>query len=124
LLVEDEQSLRTLTRNLLEQVGYAVLEANNGADALEIAKHHYDRIHLLLTDVVMPGMNGPALAEKILAIHPQAKTLYVSGYAGSFGTQTGLIPVGASLVQKPFSRMTLLQKVRNVLDVQKKSEKT
>ena len=124
LLVEDEQAVRTLTRNLLENSGYVVLEADNGANAIEVAKQHLGPIHLLLTDVVMLGMKGPALAEKILAIHPEAKTLYVSGYAGSFGTQTGLIPEGASLVQKPFSRVTLLKKMRNLLDVREKSEET
>ena len=124
LLVEDEQSVRALTRNLLEQGGYTVLEADNGAHAVEIAKQHHGPIHLLLTDVVMPGMNGPAVAEMILPIHPEAKTLYVSGYSSSFGTQTGLVPAGANLFQKPFSRAALLRKVRNLLDMQKKSETT
>ena len=124
LLVEDEQSVRALTRNLLEQGGYTVLEADNGAHAVEIAKQHHGPIHLLLTDVVMPGMNGPAVAEMILPIHPEAKTLYVSGYSSSFGTQTGLVPAGANLLQKPFSRVALLRKVRNLLDMQKKSETT
>jgi PAS domain S-box-containing protein len=124
LLVEDEQSVRALTRNLLEQGGYTVLEADNGAHAVEIAKQHHGPIHLLLTDVVMPGMNGPAVAEMILPIHPEAKALYVSGYSSSFGTQTGLVPAGANLFQKPFSRAALLRKVRNLLDMQKKSETT
>jgi signal transduction histidine kinase/CheY-like chemotaxis protein len=124
LLVEDEQSVRALTRNLLEQGGYTVLEADNGAHAVEIAKQHHGPIHLLLTDVVMPGMNGPAVAEMILPIHPEAKALYVSGYNSSFGTQTGLVPAGANLFQKPFSRAALLRKVRNLLDMQKKSETT
>ena len=124
LLVEDEQSVRALTRNLLEQGGYTVLEADNGAHAVEIAKQHHGPIHLLLTDVVMPGMNGPAVAEMILPIHPEAKALYVSGYSSSFGTQTGLVPAGPNLFQKPFSRAALLRKVRNLLDMQKKSETT
>ena len=124
LLVEDEQSVRALTRNLLEQGGYTVLEADNGAHAVEIAKQHHGPIHLLLTDVVMPGMNGPAVAEMILPIHPEAKALYVSGYSSSFGTQTGLVPAGANLFQKPFSRAALLRKVRNLLEMQKKSETT
>ena len=124
MLVEDEQSVRALTRNLLEQSGYTVLDADNGAHAVEIAVQHHGPIHLLLTDVVMPGINGPALADKILPIHPETKTLYVSGYSGSFGTQTGLVPEGADLLQKPFSRSALLRKLRNVLDVQKKSGNT
>jgi DNA-binding NtrC family response regulator len=122
--VEDEQSVRTLTRNLLEEGGYTVLEAKNGAHAVEIANEHYGPIHLLLTDVVMPGMNGPAVADKILPIHSKAKVLYVSGYSSSFGTQTGLVPVEANLLQKPFSRASLLRKVRNLLDMQKKSKPT
>jgi DNA-binding NtrC family response regulator len=76
---------------------------------------------LLLTDVVMPGMQGPALTGKILPIHSETKVLYVSGYSSSFGTQTGLIPAGANLLQKPFSREALLRKLRNLLDVQKES---
>jgi CheY-like chemotaxis protein len=124
LLVEDEQSVRKLTRSLLEESGYTVLEAENGAHAVEIAKQHHGPIHLLLTDVVMPGMNGPAVADKILPIHSETKVLYVSGYSSSFGTQTGLVPAGANLFQKPFSRAALLRKVRNLLDMQKKSETT
>jgi two-component system, cell cycle sensor histidine kinase and response regulator CckA len=124
LLVEDEQSVRALTRNMLEQSGYTVLEADSGARAMEIAQQHHDPIHLLLSDVVMPGMNGPTLVRKILPLHPEAKELYVSGYSGKFGTQTGLIPAGATLLQKPFSRTALLLKLRNLLDVQKKSDTT
>lgn len=124
LLVEDEQSVRALTRSLLEHGGYTVLEAGSGAHAIEIATQHPETIHLLLTDVVMPGMNGPTLAEKILSIHPETKALYASGYSGGFGTQTGLVPAGATLLQKPFSRVALLQKVRNVLDGDAKSEIT
>jgi CheY-like chemotaxis protein len=123
LLVEDEQSVRALTRNLLEQGGYTVLEADNGAHAVEIAKRH-GHIHLLLTDVVMPGMNGPAVVDKILPIHSETKVLYVSGYSSSFDTPTGLVPAGADLLQKPFSRAALLRKVRNLLDMQKKSKPT
>ena len=122
LLVEDEQSVRVLTRSLLEQGGYTVLEADNAAHAIEIAKQHHGPIHLLLTDVVMPGMNGPALADEILPIRLDTKVLYVSGYSGSFGTQTGLIPEGANLLQKPFSRAVLLRKLRNLLDMHEKSE--
>ena len=117
LLAEDDPSVRTLTRSLLEQGGYCVLEAENGDHALEIAKQNRAPIDLLLTDVVMPGISGPALACEILTIHPEAKALYMSGYSGSFGFQTGLIPDGAHLLQKPFSRITLLQKLRSLLDV-------
>jgi PAS domain S-box-containing protein len=116
LLVEDEQAVRALTRSLLEQGGYTVLEAENGAQAIEMARQHPGLIHLLLTDVVMPGMNGPALVGNILPIHPEAKVLFVSGYSGRFGAHTGLVPEGANLLQKPYSRATLLQKLRDVID--------
>ena len=109
---------------MLEQNGYTVLEADNGAHAVEVAKGHHGPIHLLMTDVLMPGMNGPALAEKMLWIHPEAKTLYASGYSGTLGSQSGLLPDGANFLQKPFARQTLLRKVRNLLDVRKKSEPT
>jgi two-component system cell cycle sensor histidine kinase/response regulator CckA len=124
LLVEVEESVRKLTRSLLEESGYTVLEADNCAQAAEIAKRHHDPIHLLLTDVVMPGMNGPAVADQILPIHSETKVLYVSGYSSSFGSQTGLVPAGANLLQKPFSRAALLRNVRDVLEMQKKSEIT
>jgi two-component system, cell cycle sensor histidine kinase and response regulator CckA len=124
LLVEDEQSVRTLTRTMLEQSGYTVLEAENGSRAVEIAKDHQGRIQLLLTDVLMPEMNGPELSEKVHWIHPEAKTLYASGYSSSFGTQNGLLHEGASLLQKPIVRTTLLRKIRSLLDVQKESELT
>ena len=122
LLVEDEPSVRKLTRNLLEQGGYTVLEADNGEHAVDIARKHSGPIHLLLTDVVMPGMTGPILVEKIASVHPEAIPLYVSGYSGSFGTQTGLVPEGAALLQKPFTRAALLKKLRSLLDADQKSE--
>ncbi len=116
LLVEDEPSVRKLTRSLLEQGGYTVLEADNGEHAVDIAQKHRGPIHLLLTDVVMPRMTGPMLVEKIAVIHPEAIPLYVSGYSGSFGTQSGLVPEGAALLQKPFTRAALLKKLRSLLD--------
>jgi two-component system, cell cycle sensor histidine kinase and response regulator CckA len=115
LLVEDEPSVRTLTRNLLEQSGYTVLAAENGAHAMEAGQRHAGPIHLLLTDVVMPGINGPALARELSSIHPETKVLYISGYSGSFGTQSGMIPAGAKLLPKPFSRTALLRKLQELL---------
>jgi two-component system, cell cycle sensor histidine kinase and response regulator CckA len=118
LLVEDEESVRTLTRNLLEEGGYSVLEAGNGIEALEIAQRHDGTIHLLLTDVVMPGMNGPTLAESLAVTHPKMKALCMSGYTGTFFNLSGLVDRGVALLQKPFSRDMLLRKVRDVLDSQ------
>jgi two-component system cell cycle sensor histidine kinase/response regulator CckA len=124
LLVEDEESVRTLTRSLLEEGGYKVIEASSGAHALELAEAYSGPIHLLLTDVVMPGMNGRVLAQKLIAAMPETRVLYVSGYTGSFASHNELLEAGAVLVQKPFSRTTLLRKLREVLDLQKELQPT
>jgi two-component system, cell cycle sensor histidine kinase and response regulator CckA len=124
MLVEDEESVRRLTRSLLEEGGYTVIEASNGAQALEIAGKYSGPIHLLLSDVVMPGMNGQVLAQKMIEVQPKMRVLYISGYTGSFSSHERLFDAGAILVQKPFSRATLLRKLREILDFQKESEPT
>jgi len=124
LLVENEESVRTLTRSLLEEAGYTVIEASNGAQALEVAGRRSGPIHLLLTDVVMPGMNGRVLAKKMIEAQPKMKVIYISGYTGSFSSHGELFDAAATLVQKPFSRATLLRKLREALDFQKESEPT
>jgi two-component system, cell cycle sensor histidine kinase and response regulator CckA len=124
LLVEDEKSVRTLTRSILEDGGYTVIDASSGNHALAAATKHSGPIHLLLTDMVMPGMNGRMLAEKMIAVRPGIRVLYVSGYTGNISSYGDFLDVEVSLVQKPFSRITLLQKLREVLDVQKISEPT
>jgi len=116
LLVEDEESLRSLTRQFLDQSGYDVIEAANGTHALDVAQGHHGPIHLLLSDVVMPGMSGPALAAALAPLHPETKVLYVSGYTGGFAVHNGLLDARMRLLQKPFSRDALLQKVRQTLD--------
>ena len=116
LLVEDEESLRRLTRQFLEQSGYHVIEAANGSLALEVVQEHLGPIHLLLSDVVMPGMSGPALAAMLAPLHPETKVLYVSGYTGRFAVHNGLLDARMRLLQKPFSKDGLLQKVRQTLD--------
>jgi len=122
LLVEDEQSLRALTRDLLERSEYTVLEASSGAHALEVAQRHGGPIHLLLTDVVMPGMNGGILAANLAPLHPEMKVLFMSGYTGSFATQKGLLGEGSKVLQKPFSRDALLRKLREVLESESPQE--
>ena len=122
LLVEDEESVRTLTRSLLEEGGYTVLEASSGTHALEVAGKHSGPIHLLLTDVVMPGMNGRELAQKMIATYPAVKVIYTSGYTGSFSSHEDLFDPGAIRIQKPFSQTMLLRKVHGALDFQKESE--
>jgi two-component system cell cycle sensor histidine kinase/response regulator CckA len=116
LLVEDEDSLRVLTRTLLEQNGYTVLEAHNGAEAIEVARRHREPIHLLMTDMVMPGMSGPEVAASLASIHPESRVVYISGYA-SF-SRRGMLDSDAVLLQKPFTRDALLSKLREVLDLQ------
>ena len=117
-LVEDEESVRTLTRTLLEEAGYTVIEASNGIQALEAAGSYSRPIHLLLTDVVMPGMNGPTLADSMLVTHPKMKALCTSGYTSTFANFSGLVNRGVRFLQKPFSRDMLLRKVREVIDSQ------
>ena len=116
LVVEDDESLRTLTRIILEEAGYTVLEANSGPQAIETAQRRSAPIHLLLTDVVMPGMNGPKVAEELAQRHPEAKVLYMSGYTGFTAADRGLLDAKVSLIQKPFSADSLLRKVREVLE--------
>jgi two-component system, cell cycle sensor histidine kinase and response regulator CckA len=115
LVVEDEDTLRTLIRTVLEQSGYTVMEAKSGADALKAVQEHDATIQLLLTDVIMPGMSGPAVAEQLVHAHPKTRVLYMSGYADSYANDRGLLAKGAVLIQKPFTREALLRKVREVL---------
>jgi two-component system cell cycle sensor histidine kinase/response regulator CckA len=112
LLVEDEDALRELTRSLLEADGYAVLEAERPDKAIEIAVRHSGPIHLLLTDMVMPGMNGRALAAHLAPLRPEMKVVYMSGYTGF--THLGLAD-SVPLLAKPFTRDVLLRKLHEVL---------
>jgi two-component system, cell cycle sensor histidine kinase and response regulator CckA len=116
LLVEDEEGLRELTRTLLAESGYKVLEAERPERALEIAREYRGPIHLLLTDVVMPGMNGPALARKLVQTRREMKVLFVSGYANF--SQPEMLDSEAVLLPKPFTQASLLKKLREVLDAQ------
>jgi CheY-like chemotaxis protein len=117
LLVEDEESLRTLTRTLLEQSGYTVLEAKGGSQAIEIARQHRGPIHLLLTDMVMPGMVGHEVADEVAPIRPEMRVIYMSGYVGF--TPRGVLDSDESFLPKPFTQDTLLRKVHEVLNLQK-----
>jgi nitrogen-specific signal transduction histidine kinase/ActR/RegA family two-component response regulator len=121
LLVEDAHALRELARELLEAGGYTVLEAANGADAISLAEKHPGPIHLLLSDVVMPGMNGPELAGKIIGARPDTKVLYMSGYTGDALPVQELLNSGAALLHKPFTGLSLATKVREVLAAAKPS---
>ena len=113
LLVEDEEPLRELTHDLLADSGYIVLSAAHPADAIEIARHHKGRIHLLLTDVVMPGMSGLALAGKLAPSRPDMRVVYMSGYTRF--THPELFDSGATVLFKPIARDSLLRRVRELL---------
>lgn len=116
LLVEDEQQVRRLVRAVLARLGYRVLEAAGPEEALALAEQHQGTIHLLLTDVVMPVMNGKDLKERIRALLPGIKVLYMSGYAADVIAGRGVVDGGAELLEKPFSPEELGRKVREVLD--------
>jgi len=115
LLVEDEDAVRDLAREVLQSGGYTVLEARHGHQALEIAEAYRGPIALLLTDVVMPGMDGPGLARRLASIRPGVRLLYVSGYADRVAEAGDGLPA-AALLHKPFSPAILAGKVREVLD--------
>jgi CheY-like chemotaxis protein len=116
LLVEDQEALRELTRSLLADSGYALLEAECPDKAVDIVRQHSGPIHLLLTDMVMPGMNGRALAERLAPITPEMRVVYMSGYTRF--THPELLDFEAPLLTKPFTRDALAVKVRDVLDTQ------
>ena len=117
LLVEDEDAVRALGRHVLAMCGYTVLEAGNGREAVEAADGHAGPIHLLVTDVVMPGgMGGRQVAEAVVARHPEAKVLFTSGYTDDAVVRHGVLDEGTHFLQKPFTPAALAQKVRDVLD--------
>ena len=116
LVVEDEANLRYLARQFLEKQGYQVIEAADGAVAMQIAVAHEGVIHLLLTDVIMPGMNGRELAQRISEIRPNIRILYMSGYTENVVGRNGMLDAGVNLLQKPFNLHALKNKVREVLD--------
>src|SRR5213079_1806540 len=116
LLVEDDEMVRTLTRRMLEARGYTVLSASRGEDALGVVERHDGPIDLLVTDVVMPGMSGRAVAQRLLELRPGLKVLYLSGYTDDAIVRHGMLEPGIAFLQKPFSADALARKVREVLD--------
>jgi two-component system, cell cycle sensor histidine kinase and response regulator CckA len=116
LLVEDEDGVRALARQILQKRGYTVLEARHGGEALLICERHPQPVHLLLTDVVLSQMSGRELAQRLLPLRPEMKVLYMSGYSEEAIVQHGVLDPGTSFLQKPFSTESLIGKVREVLD--------
>jgi len=116
LLVEDAAAVRAVTHQALARQGYTVLDAPNGAEALRIAADHPDPIHLLLTDVVMPGLSGRQLADELTRLRPDTKVLFTSGYTDDAVVRHGVLESGIAYLQKPFTVDGLARKVREVLD--------
>lgn len=116
LLVEDEDAVRNLTRRVLELHGYRVLSAPSGEAALEVSRLHTGPLHMLLTDVVMPGISGPKLAEVLLGERPNLRLIFMSGYAATTLEQKILLDPTSAFLQKPFTTEVLMRRVREVLD--------
>jgi CheY-like chemotaxis protein len=117
LLVEDDAFLRASVHKALSQLGYRVFEAINGIEALEVWKQHREEIHLLLTDLVMPGgMTGKDLAERLLPENPKLKVIYVSGYSAEVAGKDFSLEEGVNFLAKPVQAFKLAQTVRQNLD--------
>jgi CheY-like chemotaxis protein len=116
LLVDDAAPLRVLTRRLLEDCGYTVLDSGDPSEALCIAGEHKGSLSLMITDVVMPGFSGSVLAERLAAVRPETKVLYTSGYADDAGVQLRVPGRDYAFLEKPFTRDDLIRKVRELLD--------
>ena len=122
LLVEDDAALRSLTETMLRRRGYRVWSACSGAEAIEIASRSDEPIDLLLTDVVMPGMDGKEVALRVAELHPSVRVLYASGYTTEAIVHHGLIEDGIEFIQKPFDHEELLLRICRILDSERKFE--
>jgi len=119
LLVEDEEMLRKLARQTLKGHGYEIVEASNGSEAIAQSAQHEGAIHLLLTDVIMPGMNGRELATRVLQTRPSLSVLFMSGYTDDAIVHQGVLDESANFIQKPFMPDGLARRVRELLDREK-----
>jgi two-component system cell cycle sensor histidine kinase/response regulator CckA len=118
LVVEDDDSVRTLIRSVLKRAGYEVLEARNGGEALVLCESHVSAIDLVLTDVVMPQMSGRELANRLTATRPEIRLLFMSGYTDAAIVEQGTIDPRTPFLQKPFTPVVLGRKVRQILDLE------
>ena len=116
LVVEDELALGELAREFLEGLGYTVLQANNGTDALRTSEQYREPIHVMVTDVVMPGLSGPEVATRLSEAHPETKVLYMSGYTDNAVVLQGVLDKNSPFLQKPFSLDTLAEKVHDLFE--------
>ncbi|WP_051327515.1 PAS domain S-box protein [Desulfatibacillum aliphaticivorans] len=116
LLVEDERAILNMTRQMLEQFGYKVLEASTSDEALRLAEEYTGEIHLFMTDLVMPEMNGLELTKRLMGLYPNGKCLYMSGYTANIIERHGGLADGLNFLPKPFTRKNLAEKIRAVLD--------
>jgi two-component system cell cycle sensor histidine kinase/response regulator CckA len=116
LLVEDESATRKMGQKILERLGYKAFAAGTPDEAIQLAAEHSGEFHLLITDVVMPGMNGRDLANRLSALYPGIKTLFMSGYTANVIAHRGVLEEGVQFIQKPFSMKDLAIKIREILD--------
>ena len=115
-MVEDDERVRNVATKVLRNAGYRVLSASNGEAALDLASHDREPIHLLVTDVVMPGMNGRQLAEHLAEGHPETRTLFTSGYTDNIIAHHGVLERGIEFLSKPYALEALTRRVREMLD--------
>lgn len=116
LLVEDDPAVRAVAERALRRWGYSVLSAEGGEEAIRLATDHQEPIDLLLTDIMMPGMNGVAVAEELTRIRPGIRVFYMSGYADQDLVRQGLLDPDTHFLQKPFTPQELAGRVREILD--------
>jgi len=116
LIVDDNHEVRKVTGRILRMQGYKVLEASNPNIAFSTCNKREGHISLMITDVVMPEMNGPDLAKRLMSLYPEMKVLYMSGYVKNFISHQGILGKGTNYIQKPFTVIELARKVREVLD--------
>ena len=116
LVVEDDEAVRRLTREILQRSGYRVFDAGNPREAIQVAGECATSIDLLLTDVVMPDVNGRVLAERLGAMFPSLRVLFMSGYSDEAVFRHGMIRPDTAFIEKPFTEDSLARKVREVLD--------
>ena len=116
MLVEDDERVRGLASKMLLRHGYTVIEASEAEETLRVAAQHSGPIHLLLTDVILPGLSGRVLAQRMSEQYPQVKVLYMSGYTDNAIVHHGVLTAGVAFLQKPFTPAAFARAVREALD--------